>query len=269
MVASLGATPLHVSLSIYDLSLPRDDMGICTFLLPQVRDQTSMLTTEVHISGDQSCLWAPHSSLKVPFFTSHKNKILGITYSYDGETSVSFILFMPISTIFKHVHAIQTGEEDCNLIPWDEWGICGARFLDIGYNPSPTWVRCAYGQQYVISDTRSRGYETVRVYDFNPLSLKYGLVSMEDKGDHSDVLAHTTRIEAEPFAFPVLSSLPCQVRAVQLSPRNDGPFPFYTDVMMTEDALVAVTVSRYIYEIPFLIELDIQRTGTQFHVFNF
>jgi hypothetical protein len=246
MVASLGAIPLHACLSIYNLSLAPGDAGICTFLLPQVRDQSSLLTTDISISGDQSCLWTPKSSLKVPFFTSHKNKVLGITYTWDGESHpVSFVLFVPISTILKHIHAVQTGELDCDIIPWDNWGVCGARFLDPGYTPSPTWVRCAYGQEYILGDTYvSEGCETVRLYDFNSLSLNRALLSTEDNDEHTEILTDTTRVEAEVFAFPILSSLPCQIRTAQLPPRgNDNFLSFYNAVMLTEDALVAVSVS--------------------------
>lgn len=246
MVASVGAVPLHASLSIYDLSLAPDDAGICTFLLPQVRDQSSLLTTEINISGDQSCLWTPSSSLKVPFFTSHKNKVLGITYTSEGESHpVSFVLFVSVSTILKHIHAIRTGESDCDIIPWDEWGVCGARFHDPGYTPSPTWVRCAYGQEYVLGDSYlSRGCERVRMYDFNSLSLKRAL-SSTDGSERNGIITDTTRIEAGVFAFPVLSSLPCQVRTVLLPSRGNGDFlSVYNAIMLTEDALVAVSVRQ-------------------------
>jgi hypothetical protein len=247
MVASLGATPLHASLSIYDLNLTPTDAGICTFLLPQVRDQSSMLTTTISIGGDQSCLWVPHSSLKVPFFTSHKNKLFAITYSSNGEACrLFYVFFVPISTILKHVHAIRAGEADCNIIPWDEWGVRGARFLHPEYNPSSSWVRCAYGQEYVMGDQYlpPRGYKTVRLYDFNSLSLKRALSSVGHTDDRKEIIADTTGVEVETFEFPIFSSLPYQVRTVQLpARRGDGMQTLYTAMMLTEDALVAVSVS--------------------------
>lgn len=250
MVASLAATPLHANLSIYDLNMAPGDMGICTFLLPQIRDQSSMWNTEVNISGDQSCLWAPPPSLKVPFFTSHKNKVLGITYTTEEDPyRVSFVFIVPISTILMHVHAIRTGESHRDIIPWEEWGEYGARFLNPGYNPSPTWVRCAYGQEYILSDTYpSMGFEVVRLYDFNPLSLKRALLSTGDSGGATEILTNTTMIETETFAFPVITSLPCQIRTVQLPlHRSSDPASFYGAVMLTEDALIAVSVSRNLW----------------------
>ena len=107
MVASLGAITYCSSLNIYDLSLPTSGK-VCMLLLPQVHRQLSLLTTEINMSGDQSCQWAPHSTLKVPFYTSHKNKILGIMYmSNEGSHHTSFVLFVPISTILMHVHCSQ------------------------------------------------------------------------------------------------------------------------------------------------------------------
>jgi len=186
MVAFLGMTPFHASLNIYDLSLGAGNSAICTLLLPQVRYQSSMLNARINISGDQSSLWTPRPSLKVPFFTSHKNKVLGIRYlSYEASYPVSFVLFVPTSTILTHAHAIQTGESDCDTIPWDEWGVCGARFLHPRYSPSTTWVRCAYGKEFVLVD----GY--LRLYDFNPLSLKRALMSTEASDECTEILTST------------------------------------------------------------------------------
>jgi hypothetical protein len=91
-----------------------------------------------------------------------------------------------------------------------------------------------------------QGYKLVRVYNFNPLSLKHTLLSIEDIDENREIIIDTTRIEVKTFAFPVFSSLPCQVRTVELPARRDDTHTFYTAIMLTKYALIAVSVSQKI-----------------------
>jgi len=81
-------------------------------------------------------------------------------------------------------------------------------------------------------------------------------------------------IKAETFAFPVLSSLPCQIKTVQPLPRTGINGHMIPATMLTDDVLVAVSVShKLLFSMTRFAHRRARplrpRAGTQFHVYTF
>lgn len=240
MIACVYPPPRQSRLDIIDFE-KGSDCPICSFLFPEERD---WLGVEIDISGDLSSQWAPQPSLGVPFYTSHKAKLFAITYS--SVQHVSFTLLLPLLIVLFHIGVIQASETpDLVTVPWESWGPKGTRLVKLTRHTSPTWIRRAYGQRFVMGarppfDIYSN--EIPRVYDLNQRMLKRLATSSGEAGDKHNV--HTvlsdkeaTALDSDHFISSIATFFPCQFRDLDLKVK-------FHAIMMHEDGFIAVSVSK-------------------------
>jgi len=245
MIASVFAHPQHATLDIHDFNTD-PAYCICSLLFP-AEHAREWMGIELNISGDLSSQWAPHPSLGVPFYSSHKAKLFAITYTSDQ--CPSFTLLLPLSTVLSHVYAMQASKTYNFTVPWEDWGPNGTRLVQLAQHTSPTWIRRAYGQRFALGARAPLdmfSFEAVRLYDLNQWSLRHALLSDEPCGkNNTQILLETTGLDGDNFLSPVVTSFPCQIRFADLK------FNFHA-IMMHEDGFVAVS-----------------QDGMHFHVFTF
>lgn len=239
MIGSVFTDPQHAQLDIHDFNTD-PYYCLCSFLFP-IELEHEWLGIELDISGDLSSQWAPHPSLGVPFYTSHKAKLFAITYR---SAHPPFTLLLPLSTVLSHVYAIQT-DRTCIVaisrdIPWELWGSNGTRLAQLTHL-SYTWIRRAFGQQFVQGARTALDpvhFEVVRLYDLNQWSLKHALSSVNAGDKHNtQILLKATALDGDNFSPPITTSFPCRIRFVEL--KLD-----FQAMMMHEDGFIAVSVSK-------------------------
>lgn len=231
----------QAGIHIYDLKCTQYQdrtKATCVLLLPPLRDSAIILRSEVTVSSDPSSSFASHSSAKVPFYMSQRNKVFAITYRLLNRP---LVLIIPLATIMGHLNTTH-GDNGC-FIPWDEWGPTGSRFIEPPWI-SPTWIRMAFGQKLVVCGMDNPGvphFETVRVYNFNTFAIRHSLKYHETDNINCQTFTESSTIEELEFTSPVITSLPYQIWRAYLPLRD---LSIYKAMMQSEDALVAVSVSN-------------------------
>lgn len=241
MVASLN----DLCLNIYDLDKTSSDgPKSCSFMFPALQDLVTVIS--ITIRGDQSSMHTPHPASKVPFYTSHENKVLAISYMFlAANRTYHYLLLVPQSTITNRAFSAEAQSHRLQ-IPWECWGTQGTRFIELSSPLNDTWVRCAYGQKFVIGHPQPgpQEFEEVQLYDFNQFALKKARSNGSNDHNAETLLRHS-EVVSEVFLSPVLTSAPCQIRKFKLPLRytiGDRLAP-YRSIMLNEDGLVAVSVS--------------------------
>lgn len=261
MIAKCTPLPDPDFLDIYSITTPTKPQLIQSFLLFQQRehDDQGFSSTSLSISSGQPHEWVPRDEEEenIPFYTKHEDRTIGLTYLVDHRYIMFLVL--TLSSILHHLPPLQlSSSPPPSPIPWALWGPHGTRIIDPTDWPSSTWVRRVYGQKFIVghhyTPSDSEEGETVEMYDFNSEAVRYHQRLRRQEGQKAwegvaDGEAHISPAlkfdpQAEYFLHPISGDLPCLVRKFKLPARKDI-VGHYDGIMITEDAVVAVSVSVY------------------------
>jgi hypothetical protein len=219
---------------------------ICSFFCPRIGPWT--VESDIDFQSSPVPSYMPDPSLSVPFFTSPENRLFAVTILLsDGHSIQSFIIFIPSSTLTKHIATLPSDTRRRN-IPWGIWGPTGTRMI-----PSPgqsnIWVCYVHGMRFVAPhEVREAGSTAVRVYDFNSLAIKRAVAtSRELDGSTSYVTTATSLDTSGAFEDIVTTSLPYRMSKLSLerdSTSVDGGQ--FGAVMCSEDSLIIVGVRNFV-----------------------
>lgn len=222
-------------LAIFDLTSALDSPAHCFLNLPMPGASTQV--GEILISSDAS-----HPSLKRPFSLNPEDHLFTITfqtYVWDSDTFSTYLLCLPWSNL-RHLVTRDGLSSDGPRIIWDDWGPSNTRFLALSHEIPDVWVCHTYGTKCAVaSGPKGRHFSSVRLFDFNQMSTKRDIQSDRNL---SNVLVDPTIVDSSVLTFDtrVSTDIPCRYVEVDLPRSADGK---YEAVMMSEDSLIAVSVS--------------------------
>lgn len=264
-------------LEIHNITHPTAiSQPIQSFLLFQrrERDDQSFSNTSLSISSGQPHEWVPrmgnNEEESVPFYTKHEDRTIVLTYFADHY--ILFLVFT-LSSILSHLPLTLSPPPSSDSdsppktgIPWEDWGPHGLRIIDPTDWPSSTWVRRVYGRKFIVGhhytpSDRDTG-EMVELYDFNPEAVRYHQYLTSNpirrregiEGEGEGAAEGEVEVDITPapifdpyanyFMHPVTGDLPCLVRRFKLPARKDI-VGHYDGIMITEDAIIAVSVGSF------------------------
>ncbi|KAJ3975523.1 hypothetical protein EV361DRAFT_888306 [Lentinula raphanica] len=222
VVNCIGFENDEVSLDILDIY----GKSYSRFLLPQPAQGYTFFDMQL-ISEGLGVLHSPELR-NVPFTTSSEDRLLVINYSLKDakEQILDYAFFVPISVLLGQHHRRQPWLEQ-DSIPWTEWGPSGTRAMPISF--SVDWVYYVHGMKASVYEPTRKLF---KIFDLSQMTIAYDL----QKGTKptTQYLTASTTIESV-FAEPVSTCLPICWRTGTL------PLEFVEAVMLTQDALLAVT----------------------------
>ncbi|KIK65308.1 hypothetical protein GYMLUDRAFT_38750 [Collybiopsis luxurians FD-317 M1] len=170
--------------------------------------------------------WCSESN--APFTTSLQDRLMVVNYHIrdpHGEHR-TYAVFVPLSVLLHHIRHRRTNQA---FLTWNEWGPRGTRMLRVEF--SQVWITYIHGMKASVYDSTSMGF---RLFDFSKLGLMYDLKKGE-KRPSTQYLTEPTVIESVFGEMPIRTYLPGRIRSGGI------PLKSFEAVMVTEDALVAVT----------------------------
>lgn len=224
---------------------------LCSFQCPVIGPWT--VATDISLQSDPAPTLSPGPATQVPFYTARNNKIyIATILMSDSQRIKSFLMFIPSATLTSHIDNLPS-EAQRQIIGWDDWGPTGTRLLQF---PSPgssrTWVCYVYGMRFVAPINNGGAQSTMlRVFDFDPLSLKRAVLAGGDDIEDGDIhyAIEPTLLNTEgAFENLILTSLPYRVRKVALpgSEDNEQWQDRFDAVMLSEDNLILVGVCLFL-----------------------
>jgi hypothetical protein len=213
---------------------------VCTFCCPNPGSLTMAL--DIGIQSDPAPHHMPDPELSVPFCTGRENRMFVVTIlTTDGHTIHTFVIFIPTFTLTKHIAAL-TSDKGRVSFPWDVWGPDGTRMI-LSPGHSNIWVCYVYGMRFVAPhETRGTGSTTIRVYDFNPLSIKRAVAANREADGNTTYVTMATSLDTSGiFENTIITSLPYSMSKVSLETDTVDGGKFGA-VMCSEDNLIIVGV---------------------------
>jgi len=218
------------ALELYEMKSNLDGADIfCVFNFPETRGH--FFPIDLYISSDPA---PSRSNLnEFPFSICQEDQLFTITYislREQGDTT-KVLLFLPLSTIVKHILKVRAGETG-KRIPWRDWGPNGARLIVPEDEMSDVWITHTFGMKFALPCQISHNgvFQSVRLYDFHSLA----------KRDPPIETCSSMMLTLElMFAEPVYTHLPCWC--------SDKPLPKDGEceaLLLTEDALIAVSLDE-------------------------
>ncbi|KAJ3992290.1 hypothetical protein F5050DRAFT_1579845 [Lentinula boryana] len=196
------------------LHLPEPALGIADFEMVTESPQASII--------QQS---------NVPFTASVEDRLLVINYRLEDSRSRerNHAIFVPVSVLLNHYRRSQPKQP----IPWTEWGPNGTRILPVSF--SGIWVCYVHGMRASVYEPAKKVFQ---IFDFSQLGLAYDIIKGEKRPQTQYLTGRTVLLESV-FTERTLSCLPVRI--------STGTFPLESveAVMLTEDALLAATVSLF------------------------
>lgn len=215
----------------------------CAFEYPIMQEWVSPLA--ISIRSDPSPTWQPHPDLQVPFYTANSERVFVVTLWVAYSANIfTLLLFVPFSTILKHLKA---SVEKLRDLRWEDWGPTGTRLIKAPSGHSMVWVCYVFGSSYIAPHPTSEtiqhpvGPKEIQIYDFNQLSIKRELGQCsERKAKESDIVLKPTELELNSSIFKskVWTELPYRWRTTHVPHHEDYAF---NAVMLGEDTIVTVT----------------------------
>lgn len=224
---------------------------LCSFQCPVLGPRT--VAIDINIRSDPAPTLSPDPATHVPFYTARNNRIYVVTIlTTDGRRTKSFVMFIPSTTLTSCIDNLMSDAKR-QTIQWNDWGPKGTRFLQFrSPSLSSLWVCYVYGTRFVapIDNGRSPDRTMLRVFDFDPLSLKRAILAGGHNIEDGNILYvnEPTFLNTEgAFEGLIVTSLPYRVRRVALPRSNDSEWPdCFNAAMLSEDNLILVGVSIFL-----------------------
>ena len=221
----------------------------CALLFPEMQAEIApdMVYIRAGSSTSRNMAGFPHD--RVPFRTSHEDRLLVISVWLGLVNHVGPLqLFVPAQTILSLLTSETCAGGNKTLIPWEAWGPSGTRLLIASEDYSAVWVCNVAGCKFATVREHDivAGTRYAIVYDFNQPALRRAIA--EGNSEYSDptngvrsvcVTKPNTLSQRLIFKDEVVTSLPYRSTVKRIEVGTDRRHAVAA-VMMTEDALVTV-----------------------------
>lgn len=150
---------------------------VASFEWPTMRPD--IIPLDLMIRSDPAPVWTPDEKQRVPFHTSHTERLLVINYTVIVSATIRGLqLYVPSSTLLDRVNSLEDGVT-CHAFPWDSWGPTGSRLTKQMLN-SAVWVCYVFGMKYISQKPYNwLGEEIISVTDYHPLRVRRVLCAQE------------------------------------------------------------------------------------------